>query len=183
MAVKTFTTGEVLTAADTNTYLANSGLQYVSSGTFTNAASFDVTGFSSTFDQYQLTMQIGATTTSGTVTGVIYSGATARNVNYYGCQWYVSNASGSGVYGARNNAANFAVTVSNQANPSLVNAWISGIGNGKFNINMQNMDNQSVYATMGGYSNYAATNSFDMIRFSSTNNVTGSWNLMGVRKG
>jgi hypothetical protein len=26
MAIKTFTTGEVLTAADTNTYLANSGL-------------------------------------------------------------------------------------------------------------------------------------------------------------
>jgi hypothetical protein len=29
MAIKTFTTGEVLTAADTNTYLANSGLVYV----------------------------------------------------------------------------------------------------------------------------------------------------------
>ena len=33
MAIKTFTTGEVLTAADTNTYLANSGLVYVASGT------------------------------------------------------------------------------------------------------------------------------------------------------
>jgi len=41
MAIKTFTTGEVLTAADTNTYLTNSGFQYVSSGSFTNAASFD----------------------------------------------------------------------------------------------------------------------------------------------
>ncbi len=29
MAVKTFTTGEVLTAADTNTYLNNGGLVYI----------------------------------------------------------------------------------------------------------------------------------------------------------
>jgi hypothetical protein len=28
MAIKTFTTGEVLTASDTNTYLANSGLVF-----------------------------------------------------------------------------------------------------------------------------------------------------------
>jgi hypothetical protein len=33
MAIKTFTTGEVLTASDTNTYLANSGLVYVKSQT------------------------------------------------------------------------------------------------------------------------------------------------------
>lgn len=56
MAIKTFTTGEVLTAADTNTYLTNSGLVYVthqnvsgtpSSITISNA-------FSSTYDQYQI---------------------------------------------------------------------------------------------------------------------------------
>jgi hypothetical protein len=29
MAIKTFTTGEVLTASDTNTYLANAGLVFV----------------------------------------------------------------------------------------------------------------------------------------------------------
>ena len=31
MAIKTFTTGEVLTASDTNTYLANAGLVYITS--------------------------------------------------------------------------------------------------------------------------------------------------------
>jgi hypothetical protein len=34
MAVKTFTSGEVLTAADTNTYLANSGLVYITGASF-----------------------------------------------------------------------------------------------------------------------------------------------------
>jgi|APGre2960657404_1045060.scaffolds.fasta_scaffold71540_3 hypothetical protein len=184
MAVKTFTTGEVLTAADTNTYLANSGLQYISSGTFTNAASFDVTGFSSSYDFYQLLMSIqtNAAATSSTITAVLYSGVTARNTNYYGGQWYVNNAGASGTYGVRNNAANFAVTLTSGTLPSLVNAWISGIDNLEFNINLQNMDNQTVAATMGSYSNYAATSSFDMIRFSGTANVKGYWNLMGVRK-
>jgi hypothetical protein len=34
MAVKTFTTGEVLTAADTNTYLNNGGLVYITGASF-----------------------------------------------------------------------------------------------------------------------------------------------------
>jgi hypothetical protein len=185
MAVKTFTTGEVLTAADTNTYLANAGFVYVSSGTFTNAASFDVTGFSSAYDFYQLflTIQTNAAATSSTVTAVIYSGATARNTTYYGGQWYVNNFGGSGTYGVRNNGANFAVTVTTGTQPSFVNAFILGVDNLDFNINLQNMDNQTVAATMGSYSNYAATNSFDMIRFSGSANVKGYWNLSGMRKG
>jgi hypothetical protein len=56
MATKTFTTGEVLTAADTNTYLANSGLVYItqvylSSGT----SSITVSNcFSSTYNSYRV---------------------------------------------------------------------------------------------------------------------------------
>jgi hypothetical protein len=53
MAVKTFTT-EVLTSADTNTYLANSGLVYVTSATVgTGVSSVTVSSaFSSTYDNY-----------------------------------------------------------------------------------------------------------------------------------
>jgi len=55
MAVKTFTTGEVLTAADTNTYLANSGLVYISDTAFTASSAVNVSSvFSSTFDNYRL---------------------------------------------------------------------------------------------------------------------------------
>lgn len=52
MAIKTFTTGEVLTASDTNTYLANSGLVFVKSQTIGSAVT-SVTvsdAFSATYD-------------------------------------------------------------------------------------------------------------------------------------
>ena len=57
MAVKTFTTGEVLTASDTNTYLANSGLVYISSVNVSGTPS-SIAGpancFSSTYDHYKI---------------------------------------------------------------------------------------------------------------------------------
>jgi hypothetical protein len=56
MAIKTFTTGEVLTAADTNTYLANSGLVYVKTHTVTGTPTTMVVtnAFSSTYDSYKI---------------------------------------------------------------------------------------------------------------------------------
>jgi hypothetical protein len=55
MAVKTFTTGEVLTASDTNTYLANAGLVYVGGAAFGGATSgtFDNV-FTTTYDSYRI---------------------------------------------------------------------------------------------------------------------------------
>ena len=78
MAIKTFTTGEVLTASDTNTYLTNSGLVYIKQQTVgSGVASVTVSdAFSSTYDSYliidtggtmssdtALTMQLGAQVT------------------------------------------------------------------------------------------------------------------------
>jgi len=56
MAIKTFTTGEVLTAADTNTYLANSGLVYVKTHTVTGTPTTMVVtnAFSSAYDSYKI---------------------------------------------------------------------------------------------------------------------------------
>lgn len=57
MAVKTFSTGEVLTAADTNTYLANAGLVYVTSTTVAaGSSSVQIDNcFTSTFTGYRIT--------------------------------------------------------------------------------------------------------------------------------
>ena len=54
MAIKTFTTGEVLTAADTNTYLTNSGLVYISTTSFSGStvAQFQ-SCFTSTYTNYR----------------------------------------------------------------------------------------------------------------------------------
>jgi hypothetical protein len=68
MAIKTFTTGEVLTAADTNTYLANSGLVYVASTTVgTGVSSVTVSSaFNSTYDNYKIIYSggVGSVTTT-----------------------------------------------------------------------------------------------------------------------
>ena len=58
MAIKTFATGEVLTASDTNTFLANSGLVYVTSTTVGTAVSSVTVSncFSSTYDNYRITI-------------------------------------------------------------------------------------------------------------------------------
>jgi hypothetical protein len=64
MAIKTFTTGEVLTASDTNTYLANAGLVFVKSQTITGtpAAETVTSAFSSTYDNYRIVYNSIATT-------------------------------------------------------------------------------------------------------------------------
>ena len=53
MAIKTFTTGEVLTAADTNTYLANPGWTYITSGALSSAVNF-AGCFSATYTNYRI---------------------------------------------------------------------------------------------------------------------------------
>ena len=103
MAIKTFTTGEVLTAADTNTYLANSGLVYVGTVNYTNAATVNVDSvFTSTYTHYRV---VGMHIPSGSLGnfymklrsgGADQSGA---NYQYTAARLYNTNlqdASGSG---------------------------------------------------------------------------------------
>lgn len=99
MAVKTFSTGEVLTASDTNTYLANSGLVYVTSTTIGSAVSSVTVSncFSSTYDNYRLILsdatvsvggsiglQLNSATGSTYYMGGIYMTFGSTTVNGYG---------------------------------------------------------------------------------------------------
>ena len=181
MAIKTFTTGEVLTASDTNTYLANSGLVYVAGASFSGAVSFDVTGFTSDYLLFQLEMSIAAVGASG-VTGVIYSGATARNTLYYGSTFFSSYLGTSGIQDTRNGAANFYLGDVTASIPGLYSCCVRGVGNAQFATTIHGFDSNNSRNLTGAYSNYAATNSFDKIRFTGASNLNGSWSLMGVRK-
>jgi hypothetical protein len=69
MAIKTFTTGEVLTAADTNTYLANSGLVYVKGQSIGAGVTAQVVSncFNNTYDAYRVV--ISNVTMSNTSSG------------------------------------------------------------------------------------------------------------------
>ena len=65
MAIKTFTAGEILTAADTNTYLANSGLVYINQFTLSGGTTNLTSIFSATYDEYLLV--VTGATTSGAI--------------------------------------------------------------------------------------------------------------------
>jgi len=105
MAIKTFTTGEVLTAADTNTYLANSGLVYVTSATVgSGVSSVTISNcFSSTFDQYRIIYTNGACSTTaylGLRLGAVTTG-------YYGSLFGAAYAGGAFIGLGLSNAASW----------------------------------------------------------------------------
>jgi len=83
MAIKTFTTGEVLTASDTNTYLANSGLVYITEAAISATALDGI--FTSTYDDYRIVLQDCYFSTSGGLIQFKYrdtSNATVSLTNY-----------------------------------------------------------------------------------------------------
>ena len=87
MAVKTFTTGEVLTASDTNTYLNNGGLVYITSTTIGSAVSSVTVSnvFSSTYDNYKIVVNGGVGSTAQAIR--LQLGSSATGYNYATLIW------------------------------------------------------------------------------------------------
>jgi hypothetical protein len=82
MAIKTFTTGEVLTASDTNTYLANSGMTYIGAYTASAATLFINSCFTSTYNNYFITFQTTSVSTTGSFQFKLRASGTANSANY-----------------------------------------------------------------------------------------------------
>jgi hypothetical protein len=83
MAIKTFTTGEVLTASDTNTYLANSGLVYVGGSSFSAQSTVNLDGlFSSTYDNYRVEIEWIQNTSNGNLELKFRDSGGAVSTNY-----------------------------------------------------------------------------------------------------
>ena len=83
MAIKTFTTGEVLTASDTNTYLNNGGLVYITEVALSTTALDGI--FTSTYDNYLVVVNGIQTNTSGGLVRFQFrdtSNATLNSANY-----------------------------------------------------------------------------------------------------
>lgn len=181
MATKTFSSGDVLTAADTNTYLANSGTQFIARATFTNVGSFDVTGFSSDFDVYKLWISVkrhAAGTSS--LTAQIRLGGSSYGSQYYGASWYATYLGSTGVSN-RNNGTNFPLPDCAGAPPALIDATIRGPGDQSFAITYNGYNTAGSSMVVGGFSNYSSPSTFDEIRIFGSSNITGSWQLSGVR--
>lgn len=89
MAVKTFTAGAVLTASDTNTYLNNGGLVYITQSTFTAVASVSINNcFTSTYDSYRITLQVFGSAASNCRLRLRVGGVDANGTDYYDRGYY-----------------------------------------------------------------------------------------------
>ena len=91
MAIKTFTTGEVLTASDTNTYLANSGLVFISNTAITAGASSVVVSncFNSSYDRYKIVIESNVNTAGGNQ-GLTLTPNVTNSGNYTSVMWQVA---------------------------------------------------------------------------------------------
>lgn len=91
MAIKTFATGEVLTASDTNTFLANAGLVYVTSTTVGSAVSSVTISncFSSTYDNYRITVAGGTASVQSNIAFQLsgITGSVYYQLGYYQSSW------------------------------------------------------------------------------------------------
>ena len=121
MAIKTFTTGEVLTASDTHTYLANSGLVYVTSATVgTGVSSVTISNcFSTTYDNYRVVINgVGASASLGLLARM---GAAATG--YYGNFTYVLYSGTSYTFVPMNNATSWYIALSDSSSPSVATSF------------------------------------------------------------
>jgi len=85
MAIKSFTSGQILTAADTNAYLTNAGLVYVTTATPTAATTVGINGcFTSTYTNYRVIVTpISATGATDIDIRLRVGGVAVAAANYY----------------------------------------------------------------------------------------------------
>lgn len=119
MAVKTFTTGEVLTASDTNTYLNNGGLVYLAEQIVTSSTAIvEFTNvFSATYSSYRLVISNVLSAVQGSVR--LYFGTTLTGTNYYGSSFYDRSDGALTGYVRSNGVASMSVGLVDNAAGSL----------------------------------------------------------------
>ena len=105
MAIKTFTTGELLTASDTNTYLANSGLVYVTEAVFVNAAATTIDGcFSSSAAAYRIVYTQTNCTANADLRFYYRTSGSDIITSYFWNLWYTTSTGLSGIENSHSGA-------------------------------------------------------------------------------
>lgn len=183
MPDQTFTSGQILTAAQVTNLQANSGL--VSIGTYTNSATTTLTAsgcFSSTFASYHLVFNgTGGTSASGDITCQFLVGAAPTTANYTNSIIFNSNSAGpTRAYNA--GIANFVIG-SNGASGSVFS----------YDIFAPNFARATVvvgtYAGFGTVSSFTASNwaqqsdssQFTGLTLTAANSFTGTLQVYGYR--
>jgi len=127
MAIKTFTTGEVLTAADTNTYLANSGLTYITSQSATSGTLISISNcFTSTYRNYRVFVNC-TVGTSGSMQMRYQTAGTADVASNYRWARFYGNADNT-AYGQTGQVSGTEVTMG-QLNANIPQGFIYDVFN------------------------------------------------------
>ena len=180
MSVKTFTT-EVLTSADTNTYLANAGLVYVTSATLTGSSTVISNCFSATYDSYRcvlsnfqsngawLGIQLGST-----ITGYYFAGNAANYAN--------GNFTG-GFFGS--NTTSFSATVAQGSSTNITGGGYFELYNPflttetTFHSNVNYLSTTGYGGTVNGFQN--SDTSFTSMTIAATS-MSGTLRIYGYRQ-
>lgn len=189
MAVKTFSVGEVLTASDTNTYLANAGLVFVKQVTFTSAADSGTNFqsiFTSTSDSYRIVCHSLTAVTNGAIPRMsfYYGTSTEQTTGYYSA---VTNNifNGTSNLTAVNNGAYIGLGAAcDNVGDSGFTIDILGVGSaGKGAVNIQYIDAYNgSFASGGGLASVSQT--YTGVRFfMNTGNIAMTATVYAYRKG
>lgn len=191
MAVKTFTTGEVLTASDTNTYLANAGLVYITGGIASGATTLNVDNcFTTTYDNYRLVITRMQVNTTGRAFRLNYraSGSTNTDANYrYAYRGLKVDGVGNDTNNASTTFAEIGVYLDSFADTDFGSSAID-IYSPKLSARTHALVAAQGYEGNYAYRNggfvFGATNAFDgfAISLSSTGTFTLYWRIYGYRQ-
>ena len=188
MAIKTWASGEVLTASDLNTYAGNPGLVYIASFDIsaqgTAAAPFQCTNiFSSTYDNYRIIASLYGSAFSFCTLQYLVGTTPDNGAAYVRRGWYQAGTtlgaySGSGetshFFCQYGNSASYGYTIADVFNP--YKAMRTG-------INVRNVDTYAsdVYDISGSQTN--TTSQFTGFQLAATSgNMTGTVTVYGYRK-
>jgi hypothetical protein len=181
MADQTFTSGQILTAAQMTTLQTNTGLCFISSTTIGSAvSSVTVSGaFSTTYDQYVITVSGGTASTSNLISMTL--GATATG--YYEGRPGVTLVGGAFVGNVTSNGAQFFTgqftTTGKYMNTIVVNPFLST--ETKHMSQGYNTDTTAVSLSNGWLNNTTSYTAFTLAP------LAGTWtggivNVYGYRK-
>jgi hypothetical protein len=189
MAIKTFSVGEVLTASDTNTYLANSGLVYITSTTMGTTTSIS-NCFTSTYSHYRIIVSANISTAAAITLRLRASGSDNSTANYkwiYFDQNVSSTATAAPASISGWNDTQFYVSNSGNGGADTALAWIDVFNPQaavKTTYAFQTIFEWSsgvIYNRQGG-GNFNGTTQFDGFSLLSSATTTGTVTVMGYRK-
>lgn len=189
MAIKTFTTGELLTASDTNTYLANSGLVYVGRANLATNITDLVGCFSNTYDNYRIILDSLNCNSSTDIYWRMLTGSTPEATAVY--SWYTNGYLDTGTASTSNAAGQtlgytgYTQTVSGFVGGTITMDVIGPNLNQRTLCHTQAIGYFGTFGNRGGGSSHSVVAQYNGIRFLTATSATISGNVTvyGYRKG